>query len=411
MSMIETDTDSAIKNMERIARIAKATESAARRIQRSKIRLVMGREAKAVFFASVICKLKVVFETKNNPTACTDGKRVIWNPEFVDKLSDDQLLGVSAHEVMHVTNAHHARMGNRNPRLWNVAADLAINDLLLGADFKLPPGVCIPGEGEFADYDKGLSAEAYYAKLERNKYEPPQGKDPFGCGYVILPGDGSPAACAAAEIQSRVMAAAAREASRGRGQLPDGLGRAVDEVLNPKADWVAVLRRFVSSIAKNDWSWRKLNRRAWVNGMTLPGMYSEQLGDIILAIDDSGSIGQDTLNKFGAEAQGILDSYDCSLTIVYCDAAVHKVDQWKSTDGDLKLDSGANGGGGTSHRPVWEWLEEQIATYGAQPKCVIALTDMATDFGEDPGIPVLWASVGAGPEPEAPFGEVVVVEE
>ena len=88
----------------------------------------------------------------------TDGRRIVYNPQFVRQLKPAELEGVVAHEVMHCALAHHCRRGSRNPQIWNQAADYAINPLLLSAGIALPAGVLV--NPEFAN----LSAEEIYAR-------------------------------------------------------------------------------------------------------------------------------------------------------------------------------------------------------------------------------------------------------
>ena len=53
----------------------------------------------------------------------TDGRRIVYNPAFVEKLSPAELEGVLAHEIMHCALAHHCRRGERDTQLWNQATD------------------------------------------------------------------------------------------------------------------------------------------------------------------------------------------------------------------------------------------------------------------------------------------------
>jgi predicted metal-dependent peptidase len=176
-------------------------------------------------------------------------------------------------------------------------------------------------------------------------------------------------------------------------------------VLHPKVDWRAVLRQFLSSHARNDFSWSRPNRRLIHRGLYLPGLRSEELGEVVLAVDTSGSIGQEELARFAAEAQGILESYDCSLLVLYHDSAVQKVQTWRSGDAPLALEP--VGGGGTSHVCVFEHVE----TLDGQPTCVICLTDLYTEMPSAvPSVPTLWAVVGGNPT-QPPFGLRVEVGE
>ena len=123
--------------------------------------------------------------------------------------------------------------------------------------------------------------------------------------------------------------------------------------------------------------------------------YEEILGvglsDLKRALDD----------KFASEVESILGAFECSAVIVFHDAEVTKVEEWQPSDGPLKLNP--VGGGGTSHICVFDWL----AASGRSPACVVALTDLVSEFpSTPPDVSVLWGVVGgnhAGP----PFGTVV----
>ena len=174
-----------------------------------------------------------------------------------------------------------------------------------------------------------------------------------------------------------------------------------DLALHPPADWRAVLREFVASHARNDYSWARPNRRFLAQGLYLPGLHSEELGDVVLAVDTSGSIDEKLLGLFAAEANAVLASYDCAVTVLYHDTEVQKVQAWTSADGPLVLDP--VGGGGTSHACVFDWL----ARAGLAPACVVCLTDLDTEFpAAPPAMPVLWAVPGKAPG-DPPFGRVV----
>jgi predicted metal-dependent peptidase len=131
----------------------------------------------------------------------------------------------------------------------------------------------------------------------------------------------------------------------------------------------------------------------------LPSLAGESLGEVVVAMDVSGSIGQEELDRFAAEVQGILDAYDVHLTVLYHDTAVAASEEWSPTDGPIRLQ--AQGGGGTSHRCVFAWLDEQ----GLDPTCLVCLTDLCTTFPPAaPPYPVLWAVVGDCLT-EPPFGK------
>ena len=61
---------------------------------------------------------------------CTNGFNIVYHPDFVLKQSDAAIRFVLCHEVLHCVGDHMSRRGNRNPLLWNYAADYAINPIL-----------------------------------------------------------------------------------------------------------------------------------------------------------------------------------------------------------------------------------------------------------------------------------------
>ena len=78
------------------------------------------------------------------PTACTDDRSIWYSPEFVEKCSLNEIGAVVLHELLHAALMHNARRGQRDPLLWNIAADIVVNDLIIrNTKFKLPQGAII----------------------------------------------------------------------------------------------------------------------------------------------------------------------------------------------------------------------------------------------------------------------------
>jgi predicted metal-dependent peptidase len=398
--------------LEQAAARQAAEEQAARALAAARCRLILGKDARSAFFATLALRLAVGPDWGID-TLATDGRTLSYRPDFVTALTPDELVGVVAHEVLHNALAHHTRRDSREPRRWNVACDLAVNPLLVDAGFVLPACRLLPGEGRYRDLPQGKSAEEYYGLLpadppgrdeEENAGQNEQeGQDPGGCGGVQSPGDGSPAEARQSQAEWEVAVAQAQQIAKQRGQLPAGLARLVDEVLEPRVDWRDVLRHFLASHARNDYSWSHPNRRFLHQGLYLPGLRSEELGEVVLAVDTSGSIGPRELARFAAEVQAILEAFDCTLTVLYHDSQVQMVQRWRSGDGSVRLEP--VGGGGTSHVCVFDWIEGE----GMQAAAVVCLTDLYTEFpAVAPCLPVLWAVVGANAS-MPPFGSRVTV--
>ena len=333
-----------------------------------------GRDAASAFFATLALRLTPEVDWSCG-TMATAGRSLAYDPGFVCGLSSDEAPG-----------------------------------------FTLPPSRIVPGEDRYAHLPAGKSADVYYDLLaDRSRSDSPddpgkssdggseESDDPGGCGGVKNPKGDLPSDAEQVAAEWQVAVAQAEQAAKGRGQLPAGLARTVDDVVRPAADWRAVLRAFVSSHARNDYSWARPNRRFIAHGLYLRGLRSQELGDVALAVDTSGSVGPAELAAFAAEADAILSSFDCTAAVAYHGAAVQKVESWQSTDGPLVLTP--VGGGGTSHVCVFD----RLAASGLSPACAVCPTDLDTEFPTaPPDVPVLWAVVG-GNNSQPPFGRRVTL--
>jgi predicted metal-dependent peptidase len=135
----------------------------------------------------------------------------------------------------------------------------------------------------------------------------------------------------------------------------------------------------------------------------LPSLYSEELGTVVIAVDTSCSISNREIDQFGAEVSAILEEFDTTAHVVYCDTDVQWTETFSQRDLPLKLHP--KGGGGTDFRPPFEWVEDRQM----EPCCLVYLTDLeCSRFPEEPSYPVLWVVVGDYRQP-VPFGEVLAM--
>lgn len=389
--------------LEETVRRQSQEEKAHKILQTVLVRLFTGKDAKSPFFATLGLRLKT-YPDWECETACTNGRDLRYNPDFITKQDTPKAMGLMAHEIMHNVQKHFARRGGRDGTKWNIATDCEINGLLRDAGFTLPDGGIFPGEGEYRDLPKDANAEKYYDLLPNRQDSDggESGRDPGGCGAVEDAGDKAQQAQQSAEMDVAVVQSA--EAAKARGELPAGLDRLVQDIVAPKVNWKDVLREYVSSFAKNDYTWTQPSRRYIPMGLYLPSLRSEELGDVTLAIDTSISIGQKELDIFAGEAQGIFETYKCQVHILYHDSAVVREEHWEPSDGKLSLTP--CGGGGTSHRPVFK----RIAESGEAPTALVCFTDMWSSYPDlPPSYPVIWARIGGGGTVPA-YGRLVEVE-
>lgn len=354
----------------------------------------------------------------------TDGEKVYFSPQYMRGLNSDQLTGLVAHEVMHVAMKHHERRGGRNAKRWQRACDFAINPSIIDSGLSLPEG--------YLDCElyHGKSAEEIYAMMPegedggdqgegggqepqqpKDKQSPSEGQqppmDPGTLGEVLDRPKNSPAS-ATGEAWEGAMTQAARAADKA-GKLPASLKRMIDEILHPTLPWETLLRRFMTSVSRDDFDWMRPNRRFIGQGLYLPGSYSERMEHMVVAIDTSGSIDQPLLESFIAEVNGILQEVDCGkVTLLQCS---NKLGETKAfLEGNPLTTDHIVGGGGTSFNPVFDWLKAN----GHDVECLVYFTDLKVRIiPENPGIPVMWAEPGntRGYTKDPKYGQRVKIKE
>ncbi len=351
--------------------------------------------------------LNMPFEvTTEVPTAATNGKMVKFNPDFCEKLSDEELKFLVAHECMHPMLEHPFRRGERDIRRWNKAGDYVINQLLVDENMgKMPEGGL---------YDNDIWQQGNGTTDGIYKVLPAEEDGEGGVGSVggqgdpldeCLDADGSPAEQEQNAAEWKVKVAQAAQAAKMMGKMSAGVERFVGTVLQPKVDWREVLQRFVEKCKDDTRSWARPNRRFLSQGMYLPSTSGEAMGELVVAVDCSGSIGDDEINQFASEVLTIKeDSNPSAIHVVYFDNEVSHYDKFTRDD---EVHITPHGGGGTAFSPVFEYLEK----HNIEPVACVFLTDLyCSDFGNEPAYPTLWVTTDSN-STDAPFGEVVVMND
>lgn len=366
-----------------------------KRIAKAKTALILEHP----FVGSVALNMPMKVDN-NVPTAATDGKRVLFNEDFCKELDDEELKFLVAHECMHPMLEHNFRRGERDRYKWNQAADYVINKLLTDEGIGKMPKQGLLDENIYQA--GGGTSDGIYNNL------PDTPEDQQGNGGQGQPldscedGQGSPAEVAQQQAEWKVKVAQAAQSAKMMGKLSAGLERLVAEILTPKVDWRDVLQRFVVKCRSDQRSWARPNRRFLSQGLYLPSVSGEALGEIAFAVDCSGSIGQDEINQFASEITTVWqDQRPTKVHVIYFDSEVSHYDEF---DRDNEPVIKPHGGGGTAFSPVFRYMEE----HGINPVACVFLTDLCcNDFGDEPDYPVLWVSTHSD---KAPFGEVVMME-
>jgi len=363
-----------------------------KRISKAKTSLILEHP----FFGHIAMSMPVHI-SEQVPTAATDGKCVIFNPEYIDKQTDEEVIFLVAHECMHPMSEHNYRRNGRDRHRWNMAGDYVINKLLVDEGIgKMPNGGLHSDEIYQAG---GGTTEGIYSILP----EVPEDQRGFGGDGQPLDdcqdGGETPAELAQKQAEWRVKVAQAAQTAKMMGKLSAGLERMVGEILQPKVDWRHVLRNFVEKSRTDERTWARPNRRFTQQGMYVPSISGETLGEIAFAVDCSGSIGPDIVDQFAAEIRTVQeDSKPSRIHVVYFDS---EVSHYETYGRDDSLDIKPHGGGGTAFSPVFKYMDE----HGITPSACVFLTDLyCSDFGDVPDYPVLWVTTD---QTKAPFGDVV----
>lgn len=392
---------------------------AARIVSKARADLIMSQP----FFGTLALKLRVAADW-SQPTFAVDGVTMFYNPDFVMSLPFKQVVAVVAHEVMHCALAHHTRMRDRDGATWNRAGDYAINPLLEASGFELPDDalndpayagksadeiyrmIYVPkppgGGGGGKDQSSPQGGGQGGGQGQNGGPGPDQGQS-LSTGTVNQPANGvSEAAMAEQRMEWEAATAQAAQAARAAGKLPGHLEELLKDLSQPVVDWREVLRDFISRIAKNDYSWKKPNRRFVGQGLYLPSAYSEDAGPIGIVVDTSASVRAHELAAFVSEINSIIgDVKPEKVRVLQCDTRVHRDDTYDPEFDEVRMK--VKGRGGTDMVPAFERLAEDPDGY----ECIICLTDMMIPhWPEEPACPVLWVETGGEGRPP-PYGEVI----
>ena len=160
-------------------------------------------------------------------------------------------------------------------------------------------------------------------------------------------------------------------AAQGAGQeVPETIKRMVAELTAPKLDWTDVLRVSIESSLKNDFTFMRPSKRS--GEVIFPGMNKDEMLNIAIALDMSGSIADTVAKEMLSEVQGIMGQYtDYKITVFCFDTGVYNVDTFSSDDGRLITEYDLAGGGGTDFDVVYKYMEQQ----GLEPDQLIMFTD------------------------------------
>ncbi len=327
------------------------------------------------------------------PTACTNGRDEMYGRAFVDGLNDAELRFLILHECYHKMYQHLTtwkHLYDKHPKVANVACDYVINIQLVDGDngegfIKMPKVGLL--DAQYRDMDTAQVFHQVYDSL-------PEGDDGRGVGDSLDDHGWEEAEQLSEEEKGdleREVEEAIRQGVLVAGKLGSGGARDLEELLKPQIDWRDVLREFISTTcAGKDFStWARPNRRFVSTGVYMPSGISEKVGELVIAIDTSASIGQCELTTFLSEVKSVCDNVRPErIRLLYWDTRVCADETYDHAETDTLVQSTKPaGGGGTDVSCVSEYMTE----HKIDPQAVIVFTDgYVYDWGTWT-CPVLWA--------------------
>lgn len=389
---------------------------------------------------TLLLKLKV---SEITPTMGTDGVYLFYNPNFVNQvLTTPQLQGVVLHEILHCAFLHLWRRGKRNHERFNQAADYAINPLVIDEGCQLPIGVLLNNQyrdmaaekiydmlpnipktkvtfirigkdGKTSKETKEVSGDwfsdkRHWGKSKKqskgkqgnkgNQSQKQWGKQNKSI-FDKMAGKDKKKEDKLKDYWQGVFTSAIQGTQQG--DVPEYLKRFWEE-MKPKLNWKTLLSNYLST-STDDFDFMIPDRRFLEEDYYIPDIRTEeQLENVVIAVDTSGSISNWQFNHFIAEVKAIIDSFPkFKGQFVSCDTEIHDIIEMEN---GKEFKAQLRGGGGTDFKPVFEKVEEKQWN----PKCLVYLTDGYGSFPqEDPGYPVIWL-IDSDVEP--PFGYKIQYE-
>jgi predicted metal-dependent peptidase len=331
------------------------------------------------FFGNLATRLSLVDATDWCSTLATDGRKFYYNNDFINKLTPKQVEFGFAHEVLHNVFDHMGRRENRDPELSNIAADYAVNQILVDEKIgEVPDIIQIYQDNQYRgwSYEKiydevckkackinmQLLGELLDEHLDGNCGDNGQNKT----GRPTLSPEEKQA------IRDEIKEAMVAAAQSAAGRLPAGIARLIKDFTEPKMDWRQILRMNIQSVIKSNFSFARPNRKSQHTGATLPGLMNEDTIDIAVAIDMSGSITDEMGKEMISEVKGIMDEYkDFKLKLWCFDTKVYSYAEYTSENSDDIHNYEMKGGGGTDFECNWEFMKDECI----EPKKFIMFTD------------------------------------
>ena len=370
------------------------------------------------FFGLLLMHMKFALDPSIG-TAATDGERIYFDPQFLEELSDRELVFILMHEIMHVALRHTSRTGDRDNLLFNIACDIVVNSNILQAAGMDHASITLSKYGESmhltpkGDEGHHYTAEEVYemfSGLPAARRKQKKGGFTDDHSKWGTADDEALDALWKNRIRDALEACKSRGNGMGRGTIPLGVERKIEELMHPKTDWRVLLNDFVQEEV-TDYSFLPPDRRFSDSPFMLPDFNETEttVKNILFMIDTSASMSKKEITQAYSEIKGAIDQFGGKLEgwLGFFDAGV--VPPIPFTDENEFNIIRPKGGGGTDFEVIFDYVRMEMAEQ--EIASIIILTDGCAPFPEESaamGIPVLWMINNTYVEP--PWGRVAVMK-
>ena len=331
----------------------------------------------------------------NIPTARTDGKNKEYGREFIEKLSVKEVAGIVLHEAVHIMLRHiprHRDLIKENAQLANIAFDYVDNAFIrslpsYGTTFVLP-------EGHLYDEQfKDMTVREVYEILRQEQEQGGGGR----CNGNTLDDHDTSVIESLSDAErgelDKVITEAIQQSVILAGMQGVDVPRAISDAVTPIVNWKDATRDFVTETmrGRDDYTFTRFNRKRLSDDLYMPDVMSERVGDVIIAIDTSGSIADADLAEFLSHMSALCDQVEPdSVTVLWWDSEVRGNQKLVSAYGNLKEVLKPMGGGGTYVSCVSKYIIDNKIN----ADCIVVLTDgyVESQIKWETSIPTLWVS-------------------
>ena len=348
----------------------------------------VGLLLKSSFFGNLATRLKLVNADEWCTTAATDGRNFYYNTRFIKLLKPKEIEFLFGHEVLHCVYDHFGRRLSRDPQLWNVANDYCVNaDLIKHRVGEKITSVPCLYDSKYQDMSSEQIYEILYENAEKiniedlidkllddHMDEEGEGGGGNGDGDGEKSGPGKLSTEERQKIRDEIKEAvlAAAQATENASNIPLGIRRIIESMTEPKMNWRELLRTQLESTIKSDFTWMRNSRRGWHADAIMPGMKNDEMIDVAISIDASGSISERMVKDFLTETGGIMEQFPSyKIHIVTFDTETYNPQQFDSENLDSIADYEVKGGGGTDFDCVFKYFKDN----NIEPKRHIMFTD------------------------------------